>query len=1048
MERRNYFEMLGLDFDPPEEKQGVIKQALDDWKKKKENLLAGEANPAQRSAISAELDLYDDIFETLKDSKKRKAEAEELKKKKIEQLKKMIDIMLVGQTGTPEVTNAQIVNVSSKIRLSKDTVKKVYLEKGYSLRPKMSVAKLNDYFLNTVALRQLNDYFVTLRSSFMKDINQQQYYPWVENVVDLYSLACFFSGSSDVESYRKKRTAELCSIMEVGSQKFVTAPNNVLLKALSDLFAFGQSTAFNSEENRKKYDRSLEREKLKGFFALIKGAPDDFKKDRYFAESCIKTIQKSFPDYTLSLALYNQEAGLVQNPYEPVEALIHVTCAVCKAPMEFRTREEAEQGKCTVCGAALYVTCPNPKCHKKVPASADWCSCGFHISEMQFFDEYYNAAQFALKEMDLPEARKQLANAENAYPGHPKLVSLKKQVQDETAKYQKPLDDLQALISAGKFYVAQKMIGVLSASMPQLKMEAQKKVITEKLDEAKRMMPAANLTASARANRCAEILDLVKDYQPAIDMLRGICPNAPINLYGTIGSGEPLTCMLTWSSAGDKGVRYCVVRKRNGIPQSHSDGDVLAADLSSMEYRDKTIQPGISYGYAVFASRGGAYSDPATQVVEKFCELDSRRLRATAEDGVCRFSWVLPTNCIGVRILRRVNALPSADLSGNVTVAVERASANFDDTAVMNNRAYGYRLQCVYPFGNGFRYSEGCTVMLTPEPPPVSVRNVTAKTVGRVVTVHWTAPDATPRSVMIRGMTSVVAGKMVGQVVSASDINSILGNGQIYANTTSLAQQCQFEIPAHTSVAFAVVTVAGSRGIISKVLCVSSVEKCEIDKTKTRIDGDNLKIYLQNIPRNLEKVHYIIAKKVDSNVPWATTDDARRGTLQVITKEDYIKDGMIVMTHLPKENLYLSVIGQYRMSDGSTVYSDVSKLKIGNKPKQKIKYSLSWGGLFSRKPQNCKLYVMTNAPETPMLKLVCRSDGHIPMKFIDPKNIVLHTIPESETGLPDGNYSYRFPDSTWEKLASGTQLKLMMAEEDMAEYEISCTSVESLKVPK
>lgn len=34
MERRNYFEMLGLDFDPPEEKQGVIKQALDDWKKK------------------------------------------------------------------------------------------------------------------------------------------------------------------------------------------------------------------------------------------------------------------------------------------------------------------------------------------------------------------------------------------------------------------------------------------------------------------------------------------------------------------------------------------------------------------------------------------------------------------------------------------------------------------------------------------------------------------------------------------------------------------------------------------------------------------------------------------------------------------------------------------------------------------------------------------------------------------------------------------------------------------------------------------------------
>src|SRR5699024_9290417 len=148
-------------------------------------------------------------------------------------------------------------------------------------------------------------------------------------------------------------------------------------------------------------------------------------------------------------------------------------------------------------------------------------------SEMQFFDEYLGAAQFALKEMDLPEARKQLANAENAYPGHPKLVSLKKQIQDETDKYQKPLNEMQSLIEAGKYYTAQKMLGIISASMPQLKLEAQRKVITEKLSEAQRMMPTTNLPVSVRANRCVEILELVKDYQPAIDML-GLCrPNTP-----------------------------------------------------------------------------------------------------------------------------------------------------------------------------------------------------------------------------------------------------------------------------------------------------------------------------------------------------------------------------------------------------------------------------------------------------------------------------------------------------------------------------------------
>lgn len=1051
MERRNYFEMLGLDFDPPEKNERKIQQAIAAWKKRTEDMLANETITPRRSTLSAELDLYDNILETLKENKTRNAEARELKEQRISQLEKLIDIMLVGQSGTPEVTNAQVRNVNIKLGLSPDTIQKVYIKKGYILRPKTAGCRLDAYFLSSVHKKNLNDYILLLHESFNKDINQQQFYPWVKNVVDLYSLACFFSGSNDVEQYKRKRTTELCSIMEVGVQKFVTAPNNVLLKTLSDLFAFGQAQVFNSENNRKKYDQSLEREKLKGFFALLKSAPDDFKKDRYFAESCIKTIQKSFPDFNLSLALYNQEAGLMQDPYEPIEALIHVTCGACKTPMEFRTHEEAESGKCAVCGAALYVTCPNPKCHKKVPASADWCSCGFHISEMQFFDEYFSAAQFALKEMDLPEARKQLANAENAYPGHPKLASLKKQIQDETDKYQKPLNEMQSLIEAGKYYAAQKMLGTISASMPQLKLEAQKKVVTEKLSEAQNMMPAANLPVSVRANRCVEILELVKDYQPAIDML-GLCRlNTPANLHGAISSGEPLTCTLTWNATGDKGVSYCIVRKRNGVPQRHSDGDLLASNVNTMEYKDSSIQPGISYGYAIFAQRHGIYSDPVTCVVEKFSELDTKRVRAVADNGVCRFSWVLPTNCIGVRILRSINATPSEVPSGNCTVITERASANFDDTAVANNKTYGYRLQCVYPYGNGFRYSEGYTVMLTPEQPPVAIRNVTARTEGRTVYVRWTTPDTTQRSVIIREVSSASVSNMIGQIIPASDINSLLGNGRTYANTTSSTQQCQFDIPANISIALAVVIVAGSKGVISEVIRVSSVEKCEINKAETRIEGNRLKIILQNKPKNLDRIHYIVAQKVDSRVPWATVDDAKRNTLQIITIQEYARDGMILIESPPKADLYISLIGQYKMSDGNVVYSEASKLRISNKPKQKISYRLGWGGgLFSSKPKpkDCKLYVSTSAEETPTLKLVYRSDGHIPMRLIDPKTIVLHTIPESDTGFSAGQYVYSFPDSTWERIKAQTELRLMLSDDDMAEYEIIPENITSLKVPQ
>lgn len=1044
MERRNYFDMLGLDFDPPEKNDRKVQQAIAAWKKRTEDMLANETIATRRSELSAELDLYDNLVETLKDTKARNAEARELKEQRIGQLEKLIDIMLIGQSGTPEVTNAQIRNVHLKLKLSPKTIEDTYVKKGFVVQKREKSVNLNEAFLTTVVSGNISSKIEQLRSMSIPK------YPWTPRVFNLFDLACYFSGGteSDATNFRRKRTTELYSIMESGAAQ-LASDMSVQGHLLADLFTAGTTQVFDSEANRKKYEQSLEREKLKGFFALLKSAPDDFKKDRYFAESCINTIQKSFPDFNLSLALYNQEAGLMQDPYEPIEALIHVTCVSCKTPMEFRTHEEAERGKCATCGADLYVACP--KCHKKVPAAADWCSCGFHISEMQFFDEYFNAAQFALKEMNLVEARKQLANAQNAYPAHPKLSALQRQIQEETDKYQKPLNELQSLIEAGNYYTAQKLLATISASMPQLKLESQRKIIAEKITEAQKMMPASNLPSFARANRCVEILDRVKDYQPAIDML-GLCrPNTPLNLHGAIGSGEPLTCTLTWAAAGDKGVSYCVVRKKSAIPQRHTDGDMLARNLNVLEYKDTSIQPGIRYGYAVFAHRNGVYSDPVTCEAEKFCELDVKRIRAVADNGACRFSWVLPANCIGVRILRCQNAIPPEQPSASCTIVTERASANFDDTSVPNNRTYGYRLQCVYPYGNGFRYSEGYTVMLTPEQPPVALKGVTAKIEGRTVYVRWTAPDTTQRSVLVRDVTSSSVNNMIGQIIPATDINLILGNGKTYANTTSVAQQCQFDIPPNTSLALAVVIISGAKGIISEVIRVSSVEKCEINKAETRIEGGRLKIILQNLPKNLDRIYYIVARKVDTKIPWATVEDVKRNTLNMITLQDYIRDGMLLIETPPKADLYISVIGQYKMPDGNVVYSDASKLRISNKPKKKIKYRLTWGGsLFSSKPKprDCKLCVISDAEETPVLKLVYRSDGHIPMKLLDPKTIILHTIPESDVGFSSGQYVYEFPDSTWESIKSQTELRLMLSDDDLVEYEIIPENIALLKVPQ
>lgn len=1043
MERKNYFEILGLEFDPPEKNQRRIDKAIAEWKKRTEDILANETTESRRSALSAELALHDDMAATLRENKTRNVEARALKEARIQQLEKLIDIISMGQSGTPEVTKAQIRNIQLKLKLSQDTIEKTYTQKGFVVQKTMKTVNLDDSFLKTSLADKISENITKLQKMVIPN------YPWTSKVRDLYDLACYYGGGSDsdTDSYHKKRTTELYSIMESGAAQYAGDMSSQG-HLLADLFTEGTTQTFSTEANRKKYDNSLEREKIKSFLVLLKSAPEVFKKDRYFAESCIRTIQKSFPDYNMSLALYNEEAGLRQDPYEPMEALIHLTCGSCKTPASFRTREEAERGKCAVCGAPLYIECPS--CHKKAPASADRCSCGFLISEMQFFDEYVKAAEFALKELELAEASRQYANAENAFPGHPKLAALSQKIQQERKKYDRPLEELKAFIEARMFSKAQQLAERLSASMPQLKLDSQRKMIKDKMEEARRRMPPESLPPIEKANRCVEVLDVVADYQPAIDILMLAKPRKPLNLSASVTGTASLVCTLSWNAAGDKGVRYQIVRKKNGIPQSQADGEVLAAEIGDLSYKDTTLQPGLSYGYAVFASRKSVFSDPAVCETANFSELDMKHVRVSADNGVCRFSWVLPPNCIGVRILRSKNALPSETTGGGSIVITERASANFDDTNVVNNNTYGYRLQCVYPYGNGFRYSKGITTMQTPEEPPAALRNVTSRIEGRLVTIRWSCPDQVQRNVQIREVTANTAHNLIGQVIPASDINSMLGNGRNYANTMSTAMQAQFEIPPNKSCALAVICVSGSKGVISDIVSVSSVEKCEIDKRQTRIEGERLKIVIANKPKNLERIHYIIAKKTGTRVPWATVSDAKQKTLSMVTVSEYERDGMIVAEMLPKTELYISVIGQYKMPDGGVVYSEPSKLRLSNKPKEKITYRFNWasGGFFGRaKAKNCKLIVSCDAEETPEIYVVYKSDGHIPMRLQDPKAVKLHTIQASDDGFTNGEYVFQFPDSTWAGIPSATPLRLFIQDDDTAAFELIPGDIESCKVP-
>ena len=1039
LERRNYFEILGLEFDPPERSPRKIEQAVGDWKKRTQEMLANESDSARRAALSEELALHAQMTAALSDGKSRAAEARALKERRVAELERLLDILLTGRTGTPEVTNAQIRGVRAKLGLSVGTIEETYRKKGFAVRPRGSGADLKEAFLSPVVAESVSGKLACLRTMTNPGFS------WAPKVSDLFDLACYFSGGSerDAAAFRRRRTAELRGVMESGSAQYASDMSEQG-HLMADLFTAGATQVFDCEESRRRYEQTLEREKLSGLFAQIKSAPEVFKRDPYFAESCLQMIQKSFPDYDLALALYNHEAGLQLDPYEPAEALIHVTCASCRTPAAFRTREEAERGQCSVCGAPLYLVCP--RCGKKVPASAIRCACGFSIGELPFFEEYCEAARSALREMNLPEARRQLSGAENAHPGHPKLAALRRELEAAEEKYRRPLRELQAQIGAGRLYTAQKTIASLAAALPQLNLEAQSRLVREGLAGAKRRMPSAGLSPREKGNRCAEILETVSDYPPALALLAQCRPSAPRSLCAAFSAGEPPVCTLTWSAAGDRGVTYCVARAKNGVPRRSTEGELLASGLTALEYRDKTVEPGVRYGYAVFAQRAGVTSDPAVCEAERLSELDPAYVRASAEDGACRFSWVLPKNCAGVRILRRCGAIPGDRPSAECTLLTESVQANFIDSSAVNGTTYGYRLQCAYPGAGGLRFSEGRTFLLRPERPPAALRNLAVTAEGRTVTVRWT-PSGEGDAVLVRESASPPGASCSGRLVSASELNAVLG-GRTLAQAKSSAGQCRFEIPPDSAISLAVAVLSGSRAMVCGFFRAASVGRLELSRTGTRMEGARLQITLRRLPARLERIHYLVSGPAGRR--WAGADDARRGALPSVAVGEYKRDGMILVENPPKGELCLSVIGQYRMPDGSAVFSDAAKLQVSNRPKEKISYSLSWeSGLFSARARSkrCRLCVSCEAARTPVLRLAYRTDGHIPMQLSDPRTVVLHTIRESDRGFPAGTYVHVIPDSVWKQLRPGTELRLMLSEEDMAAYELVPGSLSQLRVP-
>lgn len=1045
--RRNYYEIIDkVPFDPPTAmtKKEIV-DAIELWKflEERRGISREEANGEQSQK---ELDMYENIKACLTDSQSRKAEADAMKQKQKKKLDSVIAVLKEsGVDGKLSISDVRVRKIAESFRLDMEkTVKKAFDDAGFIILDRTPSNKILDGILTS------NTNLGTICSNVKKlaGINSQEF-PWLNQVKNLYDLAAYFNrDGKNAEIYPSKPAAELDSIMKAGMSRF---PNPSLSHpeehCFKDLFTIGHTTIFKDETAKAKYDNSLKLEKLRDLFSLLKEMPEEMKKDAYLADICIKKIQVHFPDPDVALAIYNREAGLGKDPYKPDSENVDVVCGYCNAIKTIEyviIKDAAEKGKCKcdACGKPMFVKCSS--CSRLIPAWADICpECGFNLVESKFFDRYLALAQSAIASMDIAEARKQFALAKSARPNDSKLKSLEAEINKAVKIYDEPLRAIKDLMVQGKFMEADRQLAAFCAKYSGVKVDDIKAQIDKAIAEADRLFAHVDRQADP-CGVCFDILDKVKDYAKASDYIRDKKPRAVSNLTAAVSTSNNQVT-LQWTGTGERKVSYCVVRKENAKPQSINDGNIVLKDQLVTQYTDSSVCAGVVYYYAVFAQRTGTYSVPATSTpCILYQELDEKNIVKNAEDEKCVLSWLLPKNCKGVRVLRSENGKTNVTPGRSTKVIAECASNGYEDRNVRNGTRYEYRLQCVYNVENGVRYSEGITFLLMPDSKPQPVTLVSANVKGKnTVQIAWDFKCDTQNSIMDLYDIQSGLNLAVGTMYPVAELPKI--GAKIGTVLDISSKSCEVMIHQKKGYRLCAVTVKGEYAAVSNCISCSNYEKIDIDKERTKISRSELLICLrEDFPQGITGIRYTVAtKKSDSDpAPWRGMADVQEMTLLPVST--YRSDKVIMIRDVPREVLYISVVGEYRVGK-EVYYSEPSHLRLSNLPKAEISYRIAWGLLGQKK--NVKLIIECDRDtDLPEMQLCCSRTVEIPMSMNNGDIIRLCRIPEHINYMAHTRKEIEIPNEVWRGVASGHEMRLFFLEDRGAEFNMKPDG-RSLRIP-
>lgn len=985
MTRKNFYILLELSIDPPENDLLKINEAIEkkqkEWSALRNHSSKGrEAQQNLGFINNTRGDINDNINEVMNNPSLRQRELDEAKKIVLEEQKaKFIEIdnliELISSKGT--ITEKEIENLAKKFSSIPES----------DIRKRIKIPIVKDE-AQKIKRNPLDSTIAKKISESLKIIEKVSLY-------DLLEL----SPTSSLKALQDNTKEKYSEFLKKSTK-------NAEMTASQELLGLCKSI-FKTEADRNSYDDTLI---LSRFITLAQEIDDVTKVNKMVNPELYDKLLKK----AMSFGFIKEEAQ------ECINQHCQKSNIAVQIPYKFSVDEMKQCGRCGTmniseakscdsCAYSLEIECPNLKCKKQNRSSSKVCiQCGFIIGDMPNAIDLIKHGKLALSDNDLDNAYSLLKKADIYWPNNPEIIKNIDIIETKRKNIQEIINELTSSISQKLFYKARGLINKLRFVDSKNLLLSNEESINRKIENAEQLVKKAKSSSNndLAIDFYSDAINECKDCQDAIDGMSKSSPEPP-NEIKVKASSRGIS--INWSTSPSKGiVNYKVIRNITP-PISPNDGETLVETTQNV-FEDFKSEPGVIYYYSVYSVRSEINSSKGTLSKAIFRISDVENLEIKPADSAINISWKATFKFKEIIVIRKEGAIPSNEHDG-IRLSGIRING-VTDSGLKNGAVYGYLIITIFTEENGKPVkSYGITCQSTPLEPPKPITNMVLSKKANYIEIIWTPPSKGSVQLFYSETPFSIA---EGSIVSTSRLSEF-GTPIAIQNIGKTHYTVNFQ----GTIYMLPVTVDGDLAVLGLVKSVTSLD--EISNIKSSINSGSL--YLEWLwPLGSKKVLICY-----NNISFPVKPAETISTSIIQTKEQYDKNSSYVLHSLEDKNYFFTIFVASDKGE-NTIYSSGITHLVDNSPLYEIFYEVSIKKTFLRKLESAKLILKTSSKNVTLPELVLvKKIGDIPIRKSD-GNIIQRIPP----GLMLSNSSSFEIEIPFSQLSKGSFIKLFTYEDRQA----------------